>query len=175
MRVGECIVKTSNRVEARDLIGWELRRVSEEVLESNGLVVSAIVEKLMEQLERREQVVLLQQKIHNAIAQRRPLHVHRSLTVSTALTQRHGRTTEPKQISGTHSLWYYFNFSGAPPPPDRVVELRGRIEGRWEIRCYASVLRSMLSRHFNRGSYAIQLLAVHLVIHIYSVSYVQHV
>lgn len=70
-------VETSERVEARDLIGREFGGIREELLEANGLIVSAIVEELVEKLEGRQQVVLLQKEIHHAIAQRRPLHVHR--------------------------------------------------------------------------------------------------
>nr|CBL94182.1 hypothetical protein [Malus domestica] len=41
-------VCNSERVEAIDLIGRELKGVDEEVFESNGLVVSAIIEQLVE-------------------------------------------------------------------------------------------------------------------------------
>ena len=53
-------VSTSERVEARDLIGREEGGIGEELLEANGVVVAAIVEELVEQLERREHVVLFQ-------------------------------------------------------------------------------------------------------------------
>lgn len=69
---------TSERVEASDLIGRELGGIGEELLEANSLIVPAIVEELVKQLECRQQVVLLQQEVHHAIAQRRPLHVHQA-------------------------------------------------------------------------------------------------
>ena len=76
---------TSERVEAGDLVGRELRWIREELLEPNGLVVSAIVEKLVEELERRQEVLLFQQEIHHAVAQRRSLHVHRRSLAPTDL------------------------------------------------------------------------------------------
>lgn len=67
---------TSERVEARDEIGREEIGIGEELFEANGLVVAAIVEKFVKKLECGEKVVLFQQKVHHAIAQRRSLHVH---------------------------------------------------------------------------------------------------
>lgn len=50
--------------------------IREELPEADGLGVAAIVEELVEELERRQQVVLLQQEVHRAVAQGRSLHVH---------------------------------------------------------------------------------------------------
>lgn len=58
---------TSERVEAGDLIGREMSWIREELLEADGLGVAAIFKELVEELERREQVVLFQQEVHHAI------------------------------------------------------------------------------------------------------------
>jgi len=60
---------TSERAEARDEIGREERGIGEVLFEANGLVVVAVVEKLVKKLECGENVILLQQKVHHAIAQ----------------------------------------------------------------------------------------------------------
>lgn len=69
---------TSERIEAGDLIGREEGGIGEELLEADGVVVAAVFEKLVEELERREKVVLFQEEVDNAVAQRRSLHVHYS-------------------------------------------------------------------------------------------------
>jgi len=63
-------------VEAGDVVGREAGGVGEVLLEPNGLVVAAIVEELVEELEGGEEVVLFQKKVHDAVAQRRTLHLH---------------------------------------------------------------------------------------------------
>lgn len=63
-------------VEAGDLVGREAEGVGEVLLEANGLVVAAIVEQLVEKLEGGEEVVLFQEKVHHAVAQRRTFHLH---------------------------------------------------------------------------------------------------
>lgn len=72
--------RTSEGIEASDLIGRELRGIGEQLFEADGLGVAAVVEELVEELERRQQVILLDQEVHHAIAQRRSLHVHFSTT-----------------------------------------------------------------------------------------------
>jgi len=61
--------RTSERAEARDEIGREERGIGEVLFEANGLVIAAVVEKLVKKLECGENVILLQQKVHHAIAQ----------------------------------------------------------------------------------------------------------
>lgn len=73
-------LRTSEGIEASDLIGRELRGIGEQLFEADGLGVAAVVEELVEELERRQQVILLDQEVHHAIAQRRSLHVHFSTT-----------------------------------------------------------------------------------------------
>lgn len=73
-------LRTSEGIEASDLIGRELRGIGEQLFEADGLGVAAVVEELVEELERRQQVILLDQEVHHAIAQRRSLHVHSSTT-----------------------------------------------------------------------------------------------
>lgn len=63
------IEQTSKRVEAGDLVGRKLSGISEELLEANGLIVATIIEEFVEKLIRREEVILLQQEIDDAIAQ----------------------------------------------------------------------------------------------------------
>jgi len=63
-------------VDAGDLVGREAGGVGEVVLETNRLVLAAIVEELVEELEGGEEVVLFQEKVHDAVAQRRTLHLH---------------------------------------------------------------------------------------------------
>lgn len=70
------IVYTSERAEARDLIRGKEGGIGEVLFEANCLIVAAIVEKLVKKLKSSEHVVLLQEEVHNAIAQRRSLHVH---------------------------------------------------------------------------------------------------
>lgn len=67
---------TSERVEARDEIGREERRIGEVLFETNSLVIAAIVEKLVKKLECGENVVLFQEKVNDAIAERGSLNVH---------------------------------------------------------------------------------------------------
>ena len=69
-------IRTSRRIEAGDLIRREVSRIGEEGLEANGLRFPSIVEKLVEELKCCQHIVLLQQKVNDAIAQRRSFHVH---------------------------------------------------------------------------------------------------
>lgn len=82
---------TSKVVEAGDLIGRELGGIGEELLEANGVDVASIFEELVEEFEGREQVVLLEKEIHDAVAERRFLHIHRSI--------HHSRSPLPLSLS----------------------------------------------------------------------------
>lgn len=57
---------------AGDEVGREQRGVGEEGAEAERVRVAAVLLQLLQQLERREVVPLLQQEVHHAVAQRRP-------------------------------------------------------------------------------------------------------
>lgn len=90
-------LRTSEGIEASDLIGRELRGIGEQLFEADGLGVAAVVEELVEELERRQQVILLDQEVHHAIAQRRSLHVHFTTSLSCGDETRR-RTSEGKSV-----------------------------------------------------------------------------
>lgn len=72
-QMNEC---TTEGVEAGDEVGREAIGIGEEGLEADGLVVTAVVEELVKELEGGEEIVLVQQEVDDAVAQRRLLHVH---------------------------------------------------------------------------------------------------
>lgn len=72
-QMNEC---TTEGVEAGDEVGREAIGIGEEGLEADGLVVTAVVEELVKELEGGEEIVLVQQEVDYAVAQRRLLHVH---------------------------------------------------------------------------------------------------
>jgi hypothetical protein len=60
---------TFKRVEARDLIRRKERLIGKVLFKTNSLIVVTIIEKLVKKFKCCEHVVLLQEKIDNAIAQ----------------------------------------------------------------------------------------------------------
>lgn len=115
-------IGSGERVEAGDLVGREAGGVGEVLLEANGLVVAAIVQKFVEKLEGGEKVVLFQQKVHHAVTQRRTLHLHSDLnpfflTLPFLLTENRALfassyTTNHYQPMQNISLVFYFFIYG---------------------------------------------------------------
>jgi hypothetical protein len=60
---------TFKRVEARDLIRRKERLIGKVLFKTNSLIVVTIIEKLVKKFKCCEHVVLLQEKVNNAIAQ----------------------------------------------------------------------------------------------------------
>jgi hypothetical protein len=60
---------TFKRVEARDLIRRKERLIGKVLFKTNSLIVVAIVKKLVKKFKCCKHVVLLQEKVNNAIAQ----------------------------------------------------------------------------------------------------------
>ena len=63
---------------ARDEVRREERQVGEEGAQAERVRVASILLQLLQQLERRKMVPLLQQEVHHAVAQRRPPLVRRA-------------------------------------------------------------------------------------------------
>jgi hypothetical protein len=59
---------TFKRVEARDLIRRKERLIGKVLFKTNSLIVVTIIEKLVKKFKCCEHVVLLQEKVNNAIA-----------------------------------------------------------------------------------------------------------
>jgi len=63
---------------AREEVRREERWVGDEGAEAERVRVASVLLQLLQQLERREMVPLLQQEVHHAVAQRRPPLVRRA-------------------------------------------------------------------------------------------------